>query len=245
LKLKSSRPRKFPAAYGQVGFVYTVNQNGKTNPVKSFTSLHDIIVEDDKYKFCASLMKVENDLYYLDFPDCEKVNADLVPYALRQPSIAAPREGFWKNGIDLTNGSVPDFVSVAHSFQMVREDFVLKKRQKIGIAVAMPPHDGLRSSLQKAYPHLNESALDDIYGVASNRKVNVYTGEILYVGVSHIEYDNNTFEGCSGAIVFLLDKDQPEFVKESDHGCAIAVMPERILLSPKSRFRAPWALWIL
>jgi V8-like Glu-specific endopeptidase len=34
----------------------------------------------------------------------------------------------------------------------------------------------------------------------------------------------NTYEGCSGAVVFLLDKDQPaESVQEEDFGKAIGV----------------------
>jgi hypothetical protein len=37
-------------------------------------------------------------------------------------------------------------------------------------------------------------------------------------------HDINTYKGCSGAIVFLLDKEQPETsVTSNDHGKAIAV----------------------
>jgi hypothetical protein len=100
----------------------------------------------------------------------------------------------------------------------------LEKGQKIGIAVAMPPRDVLHSAFRgKKYKHLDATEVDNIFGVSTHRLVNVYTGEITFVGASHIEYDNNTFEGCSGAIVFLLEKHQPESVKESDYGCAIAV----------------------
>jgi hypothetical protein len=45
------------------------------------------------------------------------------------------------------------------------------------------------------------------------------------VGEHHIEYDVNSFKGCSGAIVFLLDTDQPNDsgVTVKDYGTAIAV----------------------
>ena len=33
----------------------------------------------------------------------------------------------------------------------------------------------------------------------------------------------NSFTGCSGAIVFLLDRNQPESVQQCDYGKAVAV----------------------
>ena len=39
----------------------------------------------------------------------------------------------------------------------------------------------------------------------------------------HIKYDINSFAGCSGAVVFLLDVNQPGSVREDDHGKAIAI----------------------
>lgn len=211
-------------AYGQVGFVYTVDQNGNTSSNESFTARHNIVIDDDNYKFLMGCVTFDNDRYLMQFPDGGKVN-DLVPYPLRQSSDESHhRNDVWKSGIDIIAGPVPSFVSLEQSFQMVREDFVLEKGQKIGIAVGMPPRDGVLSSLRRKYKQLDETWLDDIYGVSTMRSVNVYTGEITFVGDVHIEYNNNTFEGCSGAIVFLLDKHQPEeSVKERDYGCAIAV----------------------
>jgi V8-like Glu-specific endopeptidase len=39
----------------------------------------------------------------------------------------------------------------------------------------------------------------------------------------HLEYNINTFAGCSGATVFLLDKKQLSLVQPNDYGKAIAV----------------------
>ncbi|CAB9531620.1 hypothetical protein SEMRO_3743_G350790.1 [Seminavis robusta] len=54
-------------------------------------------------------------------------------------------------------------------------------------------------------------------------RLNIYTGEILYVGQNFIESDINSFTVCSGAIVFLLDKNQPSSVDEADYGKAVAI----------------------
>jgi hypothetical protein len=54
--------------------------------------------------------------------------------------------------------------------------------------------------------------------------VAIYTGEITYVGMYHIEHNINTYDGCSGAIIFLLDTDdQLATVNQEDRGKAIAV----------------------
>jgi hypothetical protein len=70
---------------------------------------------------------------------------------------------------------------------------------------------------------IDDEKLAKLYG---NPNVpNIYTGTIKTVGEgsNHIEYDLNAFTGCSGAAVFLLDKNQPESVDPSDFGKAIAV----------------------
>lgn len=39
----------------------------------------------------------------------------------------------------------------------------------------------------------------------------------------HIEHSINSYGGCSGAIIFLLDKDQPHSIRQNNYGKAIAV----------------------
>ena len=62
---------------------------------------------------------------------------------------------------------------------------------------------------------------EEIYGKPDS--VIIYTGKITDVGKQHIEYTCNAFTGCSGALVFLLDKDQPNSVQRCDYGKAIAI----------------------
>lgn len=47
--------------------------------------------------------------------------------------------------------------------------------------------------------------LQELYGPALC--ITIYTGRILWVGEHHIEYEMNTFKGCTGAIVFRLEPD--------------------------------------
>jgi len=47
-------------------------------------------------------------------------------------------------------------------------------------------------------------ALERIYGAPN--EVNIYTGEITRVRGDHVEYDLNSFTGCSGATVFVIQR---------------------------------------
>jgi len=53
--------------------------------------------------------------------------------------------------------------------------------------------------------------------------VNIYTETITYVGTDYIKYTLNSCTGCSGAVVFLLDQNQPASVQQSDLGRAVAI----------------------
>lgn len=69
-----------------------------------------------------------------------------------------------------------------------------------------------------------EGELLRIYGPP--KTAHIYTGKITMVSEHHIEYDINSFEGCSGAVVFLLGLEtQPNDsgVTHDDVGKAIAV----------------------
>jgi len=66
-----------------------------------------------------------------------------------------------------------------------------------------------------------DAQLKTIYG--EHGQVNICTGEILHVGKDFIEHDINSFTGCAGAVVFLLDMGQPDSVDPSDYGKAVAI----------------------
>jgi hypothetical protein len=114
------------------------------------------------------------------------------------------------------------------SFELVRPDFQLKKNQNIAIVVyfaeeAAPNKTTISADAANPLNYTNDE-IQELYG--KPLQPNIYTGTITRAeeNEEHIEYDINTFTGCSGAIVFLLDKQEPgSGVEERDHGKAIAI----------------------
>jgi hypothetical protein len=136
----------------------------------------------------------------------------------------------WKYGLDIVFGkkvnlSVEGVTNIDYSFELVRPGFVCEKGMRIGIAAyqAKPPTKESVSRNPKRPIDISQDKLAMIFG--KPERVNIYTGTITFADPTqpHIEYDINSFTGCSGAIVFLLDKGQPEGVKEIDHGKAFAI----------------------
>lgn len=118
---------------------------------------------------------------------------------------------------DLTN---PD-----RAFEKVRGDFQCRVGQKVGLAVwseigATPESAGAVGTPQ--------ARITEILGRPLS--VVIYTGSIVHVGDDGvaIDHDANTYENCSGAILFLLDNNQPESVRPEDYGKAIAVHNEEL-----------------
>jgi hypothetical protein len=133
-------------------------------------------------------------------------------------------------GFHLSVGGLIDSVEVDFTksfcfFSLVRERFTLEVGQKVGIAVLfteqMKPNKFTIAGCGEQEILITEDKIREIYGEPN--QVNIYTGEITYVGASHIEYSFNSFTGCSGAVVFLLDQKQPESVQTCDFGHAVAI----------------------
>lgn len=107
--------------------------------------------------------------------------------------------------------------------KMERSDYSFQAGQKIGMAVyrnfTMTAED-----VGMPIKSVKEELLKSIYG--DEHQVNIYTGEITGVspGKEAFQHNINTFRGCSGAVIFLLDLGQDGCgVKKEDHGKAIAV----------------------
>jgi hypothetical protein len=141
------------------------------------------------------------------------------------------RDGvFWRYGHDVSFGktieTMTDGITVdASSFQLVRDDFVVKPGQRVGIAAYMKRKVSLAMAQHsERFPlrNVKEEELATILGTPGN--VHIYTGKITFAGDQHVEYDLNAFTSCSGSMVFLLDKQQPEeSVRQEDYGKVIAV----------------------
>lgn len=108
------------------------------------------------------------------------------------------------------------------SFQTVRKDFEFQVGQKIGMAIyrtfeVMAADVGLPSNV------LSPGELRLIFG--QEDRTNVYTGQIMKIAPDKqvFEHNINSFGGCAGAVIFLLDLEQHEGVSEGDYGKAIAI----------------------
>jgi hypothetical protein len=132
-------------------------------------------------------------------------------------------------GLDFTFGAaIMDprnaFTVKLTSFEVVRHDFRIEKGQKIGICV-WRTDDRITNDIGGSTGALSGVEERKYYGPA--RSAVIQTGVIPAVYGSDREvlaHNINTYEGCSGAIIFLLDKDHPpESVERYDHGRAIGV----------------------
>lgn len=154
-----------------------------------------------------------NDAVQINFPDKETVS--------------------WKYGVDIATADAVRKVYEARtdpnrSFQAVDSRFELKVEMKIGIAVLRNYDFDLDDDATYIKYGWNEDKLsrEDIGRIFGPKgSVNIYTGQITGVSDDRKAFchDINTFKGCSGAIVFLLDRDQDAAVPRRLYGHAIGV----------------------
>ena len=113
------------------------------------------------------------------------------------------------------------------SFEAVGSDFEYKVGQKIGMAVYRNykfdfTNDDIYTNNGWKKEDFPKDDIMRIFG--QDNDVSIYTGEITAVSPDKEVFCHsiNSFRGCSGAIVFLLDKNQ-HFVGDQDYGKAIGV----------------------
>ena len=128
----------------------------------------------------------------------------------------------WES-VDVTQGNqISDATHVLtpkqYSFEKVPDAFVPQTGQKIGIAVLR--NFGIDASDTGA--PLDQGELEQYFGRVNN--VCVLTGQVGAVHGRAFEHSINTFRGCSGAIVFLLDRQDQSHGHAMEHaGKAIGV----------------------
>lgn len=132
-------------------------------------------------------------------------------------------------GLDFTFGEPiknPNngFTSKLTSFEVAPFDFHIEKGQKIGICV-WRNHARIFNDVEGTTGKLREDEEKNFYGPPGVPVIQ--TGAVTAVYGDRAEvfaHSINTYEGCSGAVIFLLDKDQnPESVQEHDYGKAIGI----------------------
>jgi hypothetical protein len=193
------------------------------------TALHNVVTETN-----SKGVREEYKRSTLIAPDGSLIEIDSFSKAGYEPTAADSfviRRGedglAWEYGHDtdyagpISNEASP-FTKKEWTFEKIeREDYRFEVGQKIGISVY---RDFEIEAGDTGAPDITHDSIQRIFGRVN--QVNIYTGEITRVceGGTCFEHNVNTFAGCSGAIVFLLDRDQEAFgVVEDDYGKAIAV----------------------
>ena len=127
----------------------------------------------------------------------------------------------WDDG-DVSFGETTDdpqhyFTQMPLLFQKVPEEFRLQIGHKIGIAVFRT--FDIDHADAGALPSVD---LAQVYG--NKHQTCIYTGEVTEFSPERKTFCHsiNTFAGCSGAVVFLLDQNQPEDLGKF-HGMAVGV----------------------
>jgi hypothetical protein len=132
---------------------------------------------------------------------------------------SSPRHGY-KNRNELECDTITDpfnvLTTASRLFEKTPDTFKLCKGHRIGMLVYRTfdiTHDDAQAPL-----HID---LEQVYG--QTYQVCIYTGQVTEIATNGRTFcrNINAFEGCSGAIIFLLDRNQP-----SDDDMAAVVADE-------------------
>lgn len=166
------------------------------------------------------------------FPDKNWTPTAAHRILLRKGNQDTP-DSFWEYGMDISTSPLigrpgESFTNASRSFGLARSNLKIIKDMTVGIAVVFTPESKPTNhsivGAEGGSKHLADAVLVSVFGEPN--AINIYTGKITYAseGAKHIEYDINSFTGCSGAVVFLLDGEgQHDSVQQCDYGKAIAV----------------------
>ena len=227
-------------SFAKVLFYYRYSYNMTTNggkriPLSAKRNFRIVAKKDQTLIPTKATIHVEVGFAHFVTEDLGWSPSQADEFDIRKNTDGRPAITLWGKDIsvgqEIVKPSVP-LTDTAYAFQLLRTKLKLEVGMKVGIAVnfrrkAKPTESTVKGSGPNMQTPMLEKlardkvSMEDIYGEPD--RVNVYTGEITYVGKDHIEYSCNTFTSCSGAIVFLLDKNQPGSVQRCDFGKAVAV----------------------
>mmetsp|Transcript_29125 Transcript_29125/g.44026 ORF Transcript_29125/g.44026 Transcript_29125/m.44026 type:complete len:316 (+) Transcript_29125:163-1110(+) len=206
---------------GQVGFLRQerIPSDGRSQyAVTPVTAKHNLIrILETKTSRKVELNALEAGSYppwdpqsklYLVFTDLNWTPTDKNHFILRDKKLKHPL--IWPFGIDISMGEkitscTQGITSKDASFELAGKAYRFKAGQKIGIAVfSEHKPTNVTASYDPKHPsNFSVEQLKQAFGKPN--QVNVYTGKIILAGDKHIEHDINSFTGCSGAVIFLLE----------------------------------------
>ena len=166
-----------------------------------------------------------------DIDRSETINVELISDAENSSVEIIP----WTYGIDISCGDPArkkafEFTDPNLSFEVVGPNFGYKIGQRIGMAVYRNyEFDFISTGENDIYANNGwdrSLSKDDIFQLfGPDHSVSIHTGVITQLSSDGktFGHDINTYKGCSGAIVFLLDKNQDGLIADDDAGKAIAI----------------------
>ena len=157
------------------------------------------------------------------------VDVDVTPDRLRDPSFSRDNQVDFERFMGDPE-HFADLVDIAEVNQVVSDNFQYVKGMKIGMAVFSVDGPNIEEEMeggitpeivnllqQRKSPNkrrpLEANVIATRCGSHKGSEHVIFTGKITHVGDGYIENDMNSFSGCSGAAIFLFDKDHPEYLK--------------------------------
>lgn len=199
------------------------------------TALHNVVkdVFRGEHYDVTSVPRMANNAGVSKVHEFKRRNEAYIRAAAKRISFPGANSFSWKYGFDMTTGDLIRKATMAEtdpnlSFEAVGSSFEYKVGQKIGVAVYRNyefdfTNDDIYTNNGWKKEDFPKDDIMRIFG--EDFAVSIYTGEITAVSPDKevFRHSINTFRGCSGAIVFLLDKKQDGLVEEKYWGKAIGV----------------------
>ena len=189
---------------GQLGMV----DFGDGLGVQAVTALHNIVQRwghTPTHTTCTFSGRRFHESFLVDFPDLRVPARKIKPLeiSINGTSIS------WEYGLDIARGqfgtaehSKPP-TSSSENYHVFRA-VPLEYQYSAGTQVAMTVFTKQMATIQNSrMPRDANVNLVDVYGAAD--ELSIYTGEITHVGHHFFAHNINSYRGCSGAVIFLLN----------------------------------------
>ena len=157
------------------------------------------------------------------------VDVDVTPNRLRDPYFSSDSPSDFGNFLG-NPGHFANLVDIAEVNQVVSDKFQYVNGMKICMAVFSRDGPDVKEEMeggttpqiakllqQRSSPTvpgpLEPNLIATHCGSPSRMEHVIFTGKITHVGDGYVEYDMNSFSGCSGAAIFLFEEDHPEYLR--------------------------------
>jgi hypothetical protein len=188
--------------------------------VTPVTAKHNLVPEDEDEEYARTMIQFpETSPMEITMPDggCKITEYIEVRPATDEAKALHTEDDDYSFG-EKVSASEKTITKMPFLFHYVPPTFNLQVGHKIGIAVFRTYE--ITHADADAHSSID---LNKMYG--PTRLACIYTGTVTEIPANGKTFGHtiNTFEGCSGAIVFLLDLNQPHDVDEALYGFAVGV----------------------